>query len=300
MKALVTAKGGPLPDFLVIGAQRAGTTWLDHALRAHPEVFLPTRRKEVHFFDQHYGRGVEWYASFFRAARSWPTAPRVGEITPRYLYDPKVPARIHALLPDCRLIAVLREPVGRLYSHYGLHIRDYGERRPFMRFAAEHDEAFARGLYSEQLERYLAHFPSRQILILLFEEVMAEPHTALEKLATFLEIDRAPFRRTEVGGAVNAAYRPRFPRARALARRLGGYLRAHDADAVVNLAKRIGVPAAFGRRGALPPIDGAARAQLAARYAADRVRLEALIGRRLALWTSEPATAAEDDLPGAT
>ena len=83
-----------LPNFIGIGAPRCGSTWLHDLLQSHPEVYMPERRKEVYFFNTHYERGPEWYEGFFPAdseAGSWRA---VGEITPVYMYDPLVPARL--------------------------------------------------------------------------------------------------------------------------------------------------------------------------------------------------------------
>ena len=110
------------PNFLVIGAQRSGTTWLDTALRAHPQVYLPERRKEIHYFDEHYSRGAEWYREFFSAAAARPGLKAIGEVTPRYLFDPLVPQRIAGDFPSMRLIAILRNPADRAYSQFCMYV----------------------------------------------------------------------------------------------------------------------------------------------------------------------------------
>lgn len=276
-----------LPDFLGLGAQRAGTTWLDRLLRRHSGVYLPERRKEVHFFDQHFERGTEWYAGFFPSADEARRYRRIGEITPRYLYEPAAPERIAAVLPEARMIVLLRDPVTRLYSQYGLHVRDLGERRDFATFAREHRDGFARGLYSRQLARYFERFERERFLILVYEEVMAKPEPAVETLASFLEIDPEPLRAGLGQGPVNASYAPRLPRLRALARGLGSALRARGADRAVNLAKRLGVPRLFGSR-PMPPMDPDEELELARRYRDEVARLEDLLGRPLPAWRSRP------------
>lgn len=275
---------GSLPDFLGLGAQRAGTTWLDRALRRHPQIYLPQRRKELHFFDQHHHLGPQWYASFFPPAAEARHYRRLGEITPRYLFDPVVPARIHALLPRCRMVVLLRDPVRRAYSQYGLHVRDRGERRAFSDFIRDHKDVFQRGLYSEQLERYFALFDRRQILVLIYEESVGQGAGGLMALADFLEVDAAPLAVAE-DEAVNRSFAPRWPRLRAAARRFGAALRSIGADGVVNLAKGVGVPALFGRR-PMPALSAEDADWLTARYAEEVRRLEDLLGRDLRLWRS--------------
>ncbi|HEV2894458.1 MAG TPA: sulfotransferase, partial [Actinomycetota bacterium] len=114
-----------LPDYLIIGAQRAGTTSLHRYLIQHPGVRTTLRTKGVHFFDTAYGRGMSWYASRFPTkltawyvARRHGVELRTGEASPYYLFHPHVPARVAEHLPQVRLIALLRDPVGRAYSHY--------------------------------------------------------------------------------------------------------------------------------------------------------------------------------------
>ena len=93
-----------LPNFLVIGAQRGGTTLLHRILDAHPEVYVPQRRKEIHFFDWYHERGADWYAGFF-PGEGTARYRAIGEVTPDYLFEPQTPHRIRALLPDCRFVA---------------------------------------------------------------------------------------------------------------------------------------------------------------------------------------------------
>src|SRR5436189_26280 len=103
----------PLPDFLILGAQKAGTTALYAYLRWHPQVTGPSF-KEVSFFDRHYARGERWYRAHLPVRRR----AVVGEASPSYLFHPLAPERVARMLPEARLIALLRNPVDRAFSHY--------------------------------------------------------------------------------------------------------------------------------------------------------------------------------------
>jgi Sulfotransferase domain len=192
-----------LPEFLILGAQRAGTTSLYNYLKQHPD--MGGWRKEIHFFDERYWRGLDWYRSFFplELRRRWARARGrdlvCGEATPYYLFHPAVPTRVAASIPDVRLVALLRDPIERAYSHYMLMRRTGRERLSFAeaiaaeegRLAPEreriaNDESFrgeehrhhsylSRGLYAEQLERWLEHFPEEQLLVLRAEDFGERP-----------------------------------------------------------------------------------------------------------------------------
>jgi len=271
------------PSFLGIGAQRAGTTWLDRLLRSHPEVFLPKARKELHYFDEHYDRGPTWYESFFEGPEA-AAARAVGEITPRYLFEPEAPRRIARDLPDARLLAVLRHPVDRAYSQYALTVRDQAYSGGFDEFLAERPEAIERGLYHRQLSRYLEHVPRERLLVLVLEQATADPEPALARLAGFLRIDAAGFDRRLLGERTNASHRPRHAKSYAALRRVGSWLREHDLDLPVNAFKRLGGARLFGTRGALPALDPEERARLGRHFAADVQRLKSDLGLDLATW----------------
>lgn len=200
-----TAAVRPLPDFLVIGAQRAGTTALYEYLRRHPDIAGPAW-KEVNYFDVHYRRGEAWYRGHF-PMRSHAI---VGEASPSYLFHPLAPRRVGALLPDVRLIALLRNPVDRALSHYH-HEVDLGREPLAFDEALEREEErmrgelermlgdptyfshawwnhtyVARGRFAEQLERWLAVFPREQLLVLTSEELFDQPGQTYARVLDFL------------------------------------------------------------------------------------------------------------------
>jgi hypothetical protein len=186
-----------LPNFLIIGAQRSGTTSLFQVLKRHPQIFLPDI-KEVNFFfhDNHYRRGVEYYQTFF--AEAPPSADLVGEASPGYLCKPEVPRRIHGLLPSVKLVAVLRNPVDRAYSQYWDNRRFLAEPLSFeqaMEVALtpeyRHGQRgyFSRGAYINQIESYLEMFKREQMLVLIFEDLKKDPEAVFRRCFDFLGVD---------------------------------------------------------------------------------------------------------------
>lgn len=210
--ALSQRPQGRLPDFLCVGAQRAGTTHLHDLLRLHPDVHMPAV-KEVQYFSLHAHQPLRWYASWFAGA-----APRqrVGDVTPYYLFHPRVPAAIAAALPDARLIVLLRDPMSRALSGY-FHARRHGMEPLDIEaaFAAEDERLrhaeerlldprarhrshqwhsyLARSRYEVQLDRYLALFPASRLLVERSEDFFANPRRTWERVQTFLGLSPAPF-----------------------------------------------------------------------------------------------------------
>jgi hypothetical protein len=203
-----TARARPLPDFVVLGAQKAGTTALYTYLRRHPGITGPSW-KEVSFFDRHYARGERWYRGNF------PLRARgalVGEASPSYIFHPQAPERVAALVPYVSLIAILRNPVDRAYSHYQHEValgreplafedaldaeherlsgeleRMAGDPAYFSRAWWDHTYV-ARGLYAEQLERWLAVFPREQLLVLTSDELGERPEETYARVLAFLGV----------------------------------------------------------------------------------------------------------------
>ena len=212
---LATAAFRPLPTFLIIGAQKAGTTALFAYLRWHPEVMGPSW-KEVSFFDRRYGAERSYRSSFPAWPRQWLVArrrgvwPLVGEASPSYLFHPLAPQRVADIVPNVRLIALLRNPVERAYSHYqhevrlgreplsfedALDLEDERLRGEVERMVADpsyFSEAWwnytyvARGRYAEQLERWLEIFPREQLLVLFTEELGTSTGEAYARVLEFI------------------------------------------------------------------------------------------------------------------
>jgi len=193
---------GRLPDFLIIGAQKAGTTWLTVQLQAHSDVYMPA--EETHFFDHpdRYARGLQWYAEQFVDGAG---SRLVGDKTPEYLYLPEradIPEgarRIHDMLPDARLIVVFRDPVTRALSALNhmitrhhispLHSPDallLGRRRRRLPWPV-----IEAGMYRRQLEPFLELYGRDSVLTLFYEdEVAAEPEAGLNRVCDFLGVSR--------------------------------------------------------------------------------------------------------------
>ncbi len=176
-----------LPNFLVIGAPRCGTSWLARNLRAHPEIYLPND-KELHYFDRHYEKGIAWYEKFFINS----TEPVVGEATPAYFYNPVIPELIHQTLPNAKLIVSLRNPVDRAYSHFWYRYTDRKikmKNSSFEEQLIKNPRLIEEGLYSKSLHRYFDIFPKNNILIMHYEEIKTNPGKYMNTVYRFLEVD---------------------------------------------------------------------------------------------------------------
>ena len=199
-----------LPSFLIIGTQKGGTTSLHAYLAQHPDVGEPVI-KEIQYFSLNYPRGEGWYRTHF------PVAGRgrvTFEATPYYLFHPGVPRRAAETIPDAKLISLLRDPVGRAHSHHN-HQVDMGfepldfetaiAREPerlageeermaadprYRSFAHQHFSYVSRGRYAEQLERWYAHFPAEQILVMPSEDLFADPAATLHRVQDWLGLSR--------------------------------------------------------------------------------------------------------------
>jgi hypothetical protein len=277
-----------LPNFLVIGAQRAGTTLLHVVLEAHPEVYVPYQRKEVHYFDWYWDRGADWYAAFFPPGDQAGRYRAIGEATPDYLFESDVPERIGETCPDCRFIVSLRNPVERAYSSYLYARRSYNERRSFEEYIEQQPEVLQRGRYSEQLSRYFARFGEDAVLVLVFEELLRAPADHLGRLARFLGLTAAwPNPEALLGRQVNDSRAPYFAATFAAARKLGNVLLRHDLNWPVRVAKQLGIPRWFGSEKTKLKMSEATRAHLEQLYADEICDLESLLGRDLSVWRAE-------------
>lgn len=182
-----------LPEFLIIGAAKSGTTTLFRYLSKHPQVFVPKnpRDKEPNFFgmDEKYARGLDYYASLFADAQPHQIC---GEGSTDYAKWPKFPesaARIAKTLPHVKLIYVMRNPIDRAYSYY-VHInRNQPVEESFEDYICRTTEALDASHYMLQIEQYLNYFSRETFLFLLMEDLIRQPAAVLKQVCQFLEID---------------------------------------------------------------------------------------------------------------
>lgn len=296
-----------LPNFLIIGAAKAGTTSLYYYLKQHPDVFMSPIKEPIFFaaesgeieYPGPDGRAlsraanpgavttVEEYEALFAGVGN---EKAVGEASPMYLYVPTAARRIQTHVPDAKLIAILRDPAERAYSAFLQRVREGREPAGSFREALGEEEARiragwglgyhykSRGFYYEQLRRYYETFGPEQIRVYLYEELGKNPVGVAQDIFRFLGVDDAFI--PDTSARHNTAGVPRSAAARALVRRLKP----------VTLAVRPllwhGVLRALRRRVFVdpPPMPEENRRELAGVYREDVEKLRGLIGRDLSGW----------------
>jgi hypothetical protein len=305
----MTAAIGRLPDFLVIGAPKAGTTAFYRALMRHPRVFF-TDPKEPTFFSyagtppRFAGPGGDGYAQMFihderrylDLFRGCPPEAIAGEASVIYLSCPRAPVTAVRYVPNARLIAILRHPVTRAYSQY-LHVRHEGNEpcRDFEQAWHADDQRHAEGwvpgacyrrlgYYAAGLSRWLQHYPRERLLVVFYEDWCEQPARVLEQAWQFLGLE--PQADPIVTRENVSSLQPRWPwlhhrmiadsPVRRLAQR---FLPRGVRDAMTAPLRGLNL-----RPG--PGLDPLIRARLAATYQDDLDRLEALTGRDLSAWRS--------------
>lgn len=204
----LTARFRKLPDFLIIGVAKGGTSSLFSYLEQHPDMQL-SREQEIHFFASFYERGINYYRSFFPFKNS---EKLTGESSPYYFLHPQVPARVKKDLPHAKIILLLRDPVKRAYSNYNMvkgvdwvdsfeeavqiekdRITPHHEKMKVdPSYKNQHHQTFSyvtRGFYYSQLQNWLEHYDLSEMLILKSEDMFENPKSTLAKVYHFLGVE---------------------------------------------------------------------------------------------------------------
>ena len=207
-----------MPDFIIIGAQKCGTTSLYHYLTLHPEI-ISAESKEIHFFNINYMLGLNWYKSKFPTLMQKYITKTIsrknfltGEASPYYINHVHTPKRIHKTISNVKIIAILRNPVDRAYSHFNFNIKQKLESLSFEdalkaekgRLEGEKEKMMIdphynsnnyrnysylnRGIYIDQIKTWMNLFPKEQFLILRTEDLESNPNTVLKQTFEFLNL----------------------------------------------------------------------------------------------------------------
>jgi len=204
-----------IPAFIIVGAQKAGTTSLFNYLAQHPQL-VPANDKEIHFFDggldsgvDNFAKGYKWYREQFSHKNNLKSKQLTFEASPLYLFNPLVPGRMYSMLPDLKIIVLLRNPVERAISHYFHECRlgveslsileafeaeeerlsDALNNNDFKSFNYIHFSYKSRGIYSTQLKRYFKYFSEERMHIINSDDLFRNTDTTLKKLFCFLGVD---------------------------------------------------------------------------------------------------------------
>lgn len=273
-----------LPTFLGIGAPRSGTTWLNTMLPTHPNVYMPTLRKELRFFDQNYDLGLDWYEALFPPPEHADRYQAIGEISPQYLECSKCPERIFNTLPESKLIVMLRHPVARAYSQYGFFVQRRNYRGSFEDFLATYPRSLERGFYGRHLKRYLRFFDRVQILALVFEEAVVDVFKTKKTLANFLNIDVEKFPSSAGSGKVNASSMPTVQSLYGFVAKTGRQFRRWNLEPVVDFVMRTNVHRILEKGKSLPPLDEELKNHLGQLYQYEFDELERCMQIDLSCW----------------
>lgn len=278
----VATVSGRLPEFVIIGAIRAGTTSLARYLGAHPQVFM-AEQKEVRFFNSNLDRGLEWYMMQFRNALPQQI---VGEATPAYMSNPAAMASMAKTLPDTRLIAVLREPANRAWSHYWMRRERGREQRTFADAVGQEMRILAsegpdstdlnylnNSMYAHHIRRAVGLFPEEAVRVVIFEQLLANPTDEYAAICRFLQVS-PDFLPESLGTPINSYVAFRSLGLRRVSRRLPRPLR-RPLDRI-NTRKDV----------SYPKLDDESRKRLSAFFAAPNRDLEELLGRQVPEWST--------------
>jgi hypothetical protein len=282
-----------LPNFLVIGPHKTGTTSLHQYLRQHAEVFLPTLKEPRYFSYESGGTAVPsspfaWgeklhpvktWEDYLRLFAPRTTQTAIGEVSPCYFNHPTAPWRVDEALPGVRLIASLRDPVDRAYSDYLMAVRNGRETRPFVAIMEEHGAWHDTLAYLAPCRRWLARFPRERLRFIRAEALAAETEAALRDIFAFLQVD--PNAEVDTSVRFNKTGRPWSKR---LDRILNGCytqkLRPHVPESLLTLLR----PLKRANLRTVPALRAADRARVLALLREHILRLQDLLDEDLSAW----------------
>ncbi len=226
-------------DFIGVGAQKSGTSWVYACLYEHPEICAPI--KEIHFFSRpRFEKGRAWYESHFDRCDA---GKKKGEFSTSYLYSKEAPERIKSLYPDTKIIAILRNPVTRAYSQYRNAIKagEISETLAFSEYQKDEVSVIDQGKYAEQLERYFALFSKDQILVTIFEDIDKDKLAFMQRIYAFIGVD-ASFVPSMLEETINVGRIPKRVFIERCMHHTAEFLRKIGFDRLVWSIRKLGIP----------------------------------------------------------
>jgi len=222
------------PNFIYIGPDKAGSSWLHEVLIRHDSIFMPPA-KDLYFFDRYYGRGMPWYLAHFDGAG--PQHAVVGEVCQDYLFHPQAPERIRESLGDVRFMVTLRDPAERAFSSY-LYMLKQGETPgTFLEALESRPELLDHGRYATSLARFEEMFGDDSVFVAVFDDLVKDPQVFIDRLLEWLQVDPMVLPEDLVEARLPAG-KARSVLLSRIARRGSEFVREHNGANLIGHVKR--------------------------------------------------------------
>jgi hypothetical protein len=278
-----------LPDFLAVGPQRTGTTWLHEVMKPH--LGLPRGIKETDFFLKNYAKGMAWYRDYFRG---YPPELLLGEVDPNYFGEDAARERIEKDIPRAKIVVTLRDPVERAYSSYRVMRRDAWTRVSFEDTVAKNRIIRESSRYAHHLGNWQRGFGQDRVLVCFYDDLEQRPQKFLDQICDFIgaqriKVEGSPIASERVNTVTHA------PRSRKLAqnaRNARDWMRLHRWHRAVEILDRAGVwKFCFGGGEEFGALDPEIDARMREHFRPEIDALERLAGRDLSAWKMTQTTA---------
>lgn len=277
-------------DFIGLGAQKAGTSWVYACLYEHPEICTP--QKEIHFFSrERFSKGQDWYESQFKRCKE---GLKRGEFSTSYLYTPGTAKKIAEMYPQTKLIAIVRNPMHRAYSQFRNAIKagEIDKETTFSSYIKHASSALAQGKYAEQLSEYYQYYSSLQLLVMVYEDSKEDPLGYIQQIYRHIGVDDTYVPKM-LKEFVNVERTPRFVRLERLMHGIAELGRKIGLDKIVWMVKRSGITNLIRKVNTEKdsesnpaedkgkPIDSEVKEQMKEYFKEDTRRLSGLVERNL-------------------
>jgi len=276
------------PNFVGVGAQKSGTSWIYACLEEHPDICMPV--KEIHYFSkqERFDKGLEWYGGHFKACKP---GQIVGEFSTTYIHSEQALERIFEAYPECKIIVSIRDPISRAESHFNNDIRAgfISKSASFEQSLNETPEYWRRGLYHNKINWLIEHFGRDKVYVAVLEDTTIDPARFISEIYNFLDVDPsfsppALMRKINISAIPRSVFLGRLlDNCASLLRRLGlsrviQFLRTKGFVERVRKANMSSMEIAYD----MPHWS----LDILAKLEQDRVLLEGLLARSLAHWRS--------------
>lgn len=281
MYQILTNKNKFKIDFIGIGPQRAGTTWMHQNLMINDKICFPEEVKETMFFELFYDKGLNWYSKHFKHKN---LNQLYGEIGPTYFDCNQAPKRIRRLNPDCKIIINLRNPLDRTISLYRHHATRGRINCNFSEAIKKIPRILESGLYEKHLQKWFENFERNQIKIIIFDDIRNSPDKLIDELFKFLDLDVITLS-SEIKKKIGAPTMPRSWLLANLSIQISNFLHSKRLHKVVNLAKSLGLDKLILEGGgSLPQVTKDEKKMIFNYFKSDIKYVEKVMGRELPSW----------------